>query len=266
MTRPLAVLVVLALAVMLSAQEKKKAPTGYTDTPYIPGSKWRVHDDTRPRPAVVTPAPEDAPAKPPADAVVLFDGSNLSKWRTAKGEAPPWKVENGYVEVTPKGGDIFTRDEFGDIQLHVEFRAPTPPQGDSQGRGNGGVFLMNQFEVQVLDSYDNVTYADGQAGAIYGQTPPLANASRKPGEWQSFDIFFTAPRFKDGKVERPPYVTVIHNGVLVQNHTEILGGTRNRNLPGAILPNAKGPIRLQDHNNPTRFRNIWLRPLDEPRP
>jgi hypothetical protein len=167
------------------------------------------------------------------------------------------------MEVVGGSGDIFTKDEFGDSQLHVEFRTPSPPKGDSQERGNSGVFLFGIYEVQVLDSYNNLTYADGQASAIYGQSPPLVNASRPPGEWQVYDIVYTGPRFKDGKVEVPGYVTIFHNGVITQNHTEILGGTGHRVLPKLIVHGPKGPIRLQDHGNPMRFRNIWIRPLGE---
>jgi hypothetical protein len=255
--------VIIATALGAQAQE---APTGYVDTPTIPGSKWRVHDDERPRPPVITPgtcSTEDRPGKTPSDAVVLFDGTNLAAWRTEKGEPAKWKVENGYMEVVGGSGDIFTKDEFGDSQLHVEFRTPSPPKGDSQERGNSGVFLFGIYEVQVLDSYNNLTYADGQASAIYGQSPPLVNASRPPGEWQVYDIVYTGPRFKDGKVEVPGYVTIFHNGVITQNHTEILGGTGHRVLPKLIVHGPKGPIRLQDHGNPMRFRNIWIRPLGE---
>jgi Domain of Unknown Function (DUF1080) len=252
-----------SLAAVLGAQAQR-APTGYTDTPTIPGSKWRVHDDARPRPPVVTPgtcSTATAPGSPPSDAVVLFDGTSLAAWRTENGAPPKWKIQDGYLEVVGGSGDIVTRQDFGDSQLHVEFRTPTPPQGNSQERGNSGVFLFGIYEVQVLDSFDNPTYADGQASAIYGQSPPLVNASRPPGEWQSYDIVYTGPRFKDGKVATPGYVTVFHNGVITQNHTQILGATKHRVLPMLIVHGAKGPIKLQDHGNPVRFRNIWIRPL-----
>ena len=237
------------------------APTGYTDTPYLPGSPWRVHDDARPRPPVVMPGA--APGQAPSDAVILFDGTSLAAWRTAKGETPSWKLENGYMEVVKGAGDILTREEFGDSQLHIEWRTPTPASGDSQERGNSGVFLFGLYEVQVLDSFDNLTYADGQASAIYGQMPPLVNASRPPGEWQTYDIVFTAPRFQQDKLVTPGYVTVFHNGVITQNHTEILGATGNRVLPRLVVHGPKGPLRLQDHNNPIRYRNIWIRPLGQ---
>jgi hypothetical protein len=257
------ILVIFATA--LSAQTQK-APTGYTDTPTIPGSKWRVHDDARPRPPVITPgtcSTEDTPGKPPSDAVVLFDGTNLAAWHAEKGGPAPWKVENGYMEVVPHSGIIMTNEEFGDSQLHIEFRTPSPPKGNSQGRSNSGVFLYGIYEIQVLDSYNNLTYADGQASAVYGQSPPLVNASRPPGEWQSYDIVYTGPRFKDGKVEVPGYVTIFHNGVITQNHTAILGATGHRSLPKLVVHGPKGPIGLQDHGDPMRFRNIWIRPLGE---
>lgn len=256
----IAVLAGWGLAALLLAQTHK-APTGYTDTPYLPGSRWRVHDDARPRPPVVTPGEE--PGKPPSDAVVLFDGAGLAAWRTANGAAPKWKVENGYMEVVPGAGDILTRQEFGDSQLHIEWRTPAPPSGDSQERGNSGVFLFGLYEIQVLDSYRNLTYADGQAAALYGQAPPLVNASRPPGQWQSYDIVYTGPRFNSGKLVTPGYVTVFHNGVVTQNHTEILGATGNRVLPRLVVHGPKGPIKLQDHHDPIRFRNIWIRPLGE---
>jgi hypothetical protein len=252
-----------SLAAALGAQAQQ-APTGYTDTPTIPGGKWRVHDDARPRPPVLTPgscSTATAPGSPPSDAVVLFDGTGLAAWRTENGAPPKWKIQDGYLEVVGGSGDIVTRQEFGDSQLHVEFRTPSPPKGNSQERGNSGVFLFGIYEVQVLDSFDNPTYADGQASAIYGQSPPLVNASRPPGEWQSYDIVYSGPRFKDGKVAVPGYVTVFHNGVITQNHTQILGATKHRVLPTLIVHGPQGPIKLQDHGNPVRFRNIWIRPL-----
>jgi hypothetical protein len=225
-------------------------------------SGWRVHDATRPRPAAVDPGPAPVhPIQAPADAVMLFDGKDLSKW-TGRDDKAQWKVENGIVEVN-RTGDIQTRDEFGDCQLHVEWCAPTPVKGESQGRGNSGIFFFGRYEVQVLDSYDNPTYADGQAAAVYGQQPPLINACRKPGEWQTYDIVFRAPRFADdGAVLSPATVTVIHNGILVQNATPYLGPSAHRSLPKYQKHGPKGPIRLQDHGDPVRFRNIWIRELD----
>jgi hypothetical protein len=244
------------------------AAVGYTDTPMLPGGKWHVHDPDRPQPTVVTPgtfSTPKVPGKAPSDAIVLFDGTDLSKWREANGQPSGWIVRDGAMIVPPKGtahgGDISTRDEFGDCQLHVEFATPNPPKGDSQERGNSGIFLMSRYEFQVLDSYQNRTYADGGATALYGQRPPLANASRPPGEWQVYDIVFTAPRFQDGKLESPAYITAFHNGVLVQNHAAYLGPTAHKSDPKYTPHPPAGPIRLQDHNNPVRYRNIWIRPL-----
>ncbi len=244
------------------------AALGYTDTPMLPGGKWHVHDPNRSQPTVVkpgTPSTQKKSGKAPSDAVVLFDGTNLSKWRTGKGNASGWTVEDGTMVVPPKntenGGDIWTRDEFGDCQVHIEWAAPTPPKGDSQERGNSGLFFFGIYELQILDSYENKTYPDGQAASIYGQQPPLANASRKPGDWQVYDIAFTAPRFKDGKVEQPAYITVFHNGILVQNHVAILGTSGHKTLASYKPHGAQGPLKLQDHNDPVRFRNIWVRPL-----
>ncbi len=169
------------------------------------------------------------------------------------------------IVCNPKSGDIFTKEEFGDIQLHLEFATPTPPKGESQERGNSGVFLFGKYELQVLDSYQNRTYADGSCASIYGQYPPLVNASRPPGEWQTYDVVFIAPRFKDAKLETPAYITVFHNGVLVQDHSEILGESGHKILAKYVPHGPKGPIKLQDHGNTTRYRNIWVRPLDSSR-
>jgi hypothetical protein len=227
-----------------------------------------VHDGDRPQPTVIDPGTASTPeaaGKPPSDAVVLFDGTDLSKWRMGKGQPAGWKVENGCMEVPPKGkpgsGDITSVDEFGDCQVHVEWAAPTEVKGSSQSRGNSGIFLMGRYEIQVLDSFGNQTYPDGQAASLYGQNPPLVNACRKPGEWQSYDIIFTAPRFKDGQVEAPPYVTLLHNGVVVHNHTALLGPSSHKRLAKLVVHPPKGPIRLQDHGNPVRYRSIWVREL-----
>jgi hypothetical protein len=262
-----AVLAVLACSGIRS--DAANAPSvGYTDTPMLPGNKWHVHDPERPQPTVVTPgtfSSQEAPGKPPSDAIVLFDGKDLSKWRTEKGAPSGWRVENGTMMVpqkgTPNGGDIWTKDEFGDCQLHIEFATPNPPKGDSQGRGNSGVFLFGKYEFQVLDSYNNRTYADGGAASMYGQYPPLVNASRKPGEWQTYDIVFTAPRFKDNKLESPAYMTAFHNGVLVQNHQAYLGPSAHKTFPKYVPHADKGPIKIQDHGDPVRYRNIWIRPI-----
>ena len=237
------------------------ANVGYSDTPFLPGNKWRVHDGNRPQPRVVTPGA--TAGSPPSDAVVLFDGTNLSKWKGRDGDAK-WKVENGYMEVVAKTGDIETRDHFGDCQLHLEWAAPAEVVGDSQGRGNSGVFLIGRYEIQVLDGYNNLTYADGITSAIYGQYPPLVNACRKPGEWQTYDICFVAPRFDGDKLVSPAQITVIHNGVLVHHRQAALGPTGHRNLSSYDKPHPPiGPLRLQDHGNPVRYRNIWIRALTD---
>ncbi|MGC8668505.1 MAG: 3-keto-disaccharide hydrolase [Chthonomonadales bacterium] len=237
---------------------------GYDDTPVLPGIGYRVHDGTRPQPRVVqpgTPSTQDAPGKPPSDAVILFDGSSLEGWLSVGGGPARWKVENGYMEVVPGTGDIETKEHFGDCQLHLEWAAPTVIKGESQGRGNSGVFLMGRYEIQVLDCYDNPTYPDGTTAAIYGQYPPLVNACRKPGEWQTYDIIWEAPRFEGDRVVREARVTVLHNGVVVHHATSLLGPTQHRQLPHYEPHPPIGPLRLQDHGDLVRFRNIWYRPL-----
>ncbi|HEX6832678.1 MAG TPA: DUF1080 domain-containing protein [Rudaea sp.] len=253
--------VALAIASATTARaEEEKFPTGFTDTPQLPNSNWRVHDENRPRPPVVTPG--DEAGKPPSDATVLFDGKNLDAWQSDKSGPAGWKIVDGAMEVVGGSGDVATKQKFGDYQLHVEFREPSPPINKSQGRGNSGVFLAGLYEVQVLDSYDNLTYADGQASAIYGQSPPLVNASRPPGQWQTYDIVFEAPRFgKDGSVASSGFVTVFHNGVLTQNHTALLGPSVHHALPKWKPHDLLMPIKLQDHSYPVRFRNIWVRPI-----
>jgi hypothetical protein len=228
--------------------------------------KWEIHDRNRPNPPVITPgtaSTQDAPGKPPSDAIVLFEGNDISKWVSKKDGSPAkWTVAAGYMEVAPKTGDIQTKESFGDCQLHVEFREPSPPKGEDQDRGNSGVFLMGEYEIQVLDSYNSKTYADGQAAAVYGQYPPLVNASRPPGEWQTYDIIWHGPRFDaSGKLTRPAHVTVIHNGVLVQDNVELTGPTGHHVRPPYKPGPDKAPLALQDHNHPVRYRNIWLRPL-----
>jgi hypothetical protein len=263
--KPTLLLLTIAMAATSQAQDKPKKPLGYQDTPIIPGTKWHVHDGERPQPKVVTPGEFSTKEKvgtAPSDAVVLFDGKDLSQWKHGNGKDAGWKVENGYMEVAPKTGDIFTKGEFGpDVQLHLEFATP-PPQGDGQGRGNSGVFFFGRYEIQILDSYNNPTYPDGQATAVYSQTPPLVNASRPPGEWQVYDIIFNGPRFnEDGTVAKPAVVTVFHNGVVTQNHTIVTGDTPHRSVGKYKKHAEKGPIKLQDHSNPMRFRNIWIREL-----
>ena len=211
-------------------------------------------------PAVVTPGRTSA--DPPSDAIVLFNGTDLSRWRGKDGGAAKWIVRDGYVEVAPGTGDITTADKFGDVQLHIEWATPALVKGEGQERGNSGVFLMDRYEVQVLDSYANTTYFHGQAGSVYKQYAPLVNASRKPGEWQAYDIVFHAPKFDEqGKVIDRARVTVFHNGVLVQNNVEIYGNTFN-DRPALYIPHgSQEPLSLQDHGNPMRFRNIWIRRL-----
>jgi hypothetical protein len=218
----------------------------------------------RPRPPVVQPAGQ--PGGAPSDAIVLFDGSNLSAWQAPGGADAAWKVEDGHLEVVPGAGPIITRDGFGDCQLHLEWSTP-PAEGEGQGRGNSGLFFMRRYELQVLDSHDNDTYPDGQAGAAYAQQPPLVNASRPPRTWQTYDVIFRRPRFDaSGGVTSPARITVLHNGVLVQDATEYSGPTTwLRRPPYETHPDAL-PIELQDHGNRMRFRNIWLRKLSDPRP
>jgi hypothetical protein len=224
--------------------------------------KWGVHDTTRPMPPVVDPGPVGPPAAVPADAVVLFDGKDLSGWTTAKGAPVKWLVKDGYMEAVKGAGSIQTVRGFGDCQLHVEWATPAPAVGSGQDRGNSGVFLMNTYEVQVLDSYQSNTYADGMAAALYGHYPPLVNVSRRPGEWQTYDIVFRAPRFdQNGAVTSPARFTVFHNGVLVHDAQELTGPTVHKARPPYKAHADRLPIGLQDHSHPVRFRNIWIREL-----
>jgi len=206
-------------------------------------------------PAIVDPGPLGGP---PSDAIVLFDGRDLSNFRGERTPEPKWKVEDGVMETTPSGG-IFSKEEFGDCQLHIEWASPSVVRGDGQGRGNSGVYLMGRYEIQVLDSYDNKTYPNGQCGAFYGHNPPLVNACRKPGEWQVYDIIFRAPKvLADGQVQ-PGAFTVLHNGVLIQDHIAVGGQpTTAAPLKGVV---ERGPLYLQDHGNPVRYRNVWIRRL-----
>ena len=223
---------------------------------------WDIHDMNRPIPPVVDPGPAGPPAPAPSDAVVLFDGKDLAQWEDMKGNPAGWKISDGFMEVVAKTGSIRTRKGFGDCQLHVEWATPAVVSGEGQGRGNSGVFLMDSYEVQVMDSYNNRTYADGQAAAIYGQFPPLVNACRPPGEWQSYDIVFRAPRFgPDGSLLKPARMTIFHNGILVHDNAELTGPTAHKARPPYKAHPDKLPISLQDHGNPTRYRNIWLREL-----
>jgi len=249
------------------AQSAENPPAGYTDTPFLPGGKWRVHDLNRPHPPIVTPASE--PGAPPSDAIVLFNGRDLSKWQTkGRGKeaekllAPQWKVVDGAIEVVRGTGHLVTKEKFGDVQLHIEWKPPTGLTATSQARGNSGVLLMELYEIQVLDSYDNITYADGQAGSMYGQYPPLVNAARKPGEWQSYDIYFEAPAFDGEKLVKPAYITVVHNGVLLHHRKPYLGPMRHKVMTKYSPHDAEAPLMLQSHGNPTQFRNIWVRRLN----
>lgn len=238
---------------------------GYTDTPQIPGSEYRVHDAERPHPPVVEPpATSGDPTPPPADATVLLDAEDpsLDGWEAVEGGPAGWTVADDHVVVEPDAGDVRTRDAFGDCHLHVEWAAPSEVSGEGQGRGNSGVFLMERYEVQVLDCYENPTYADGHTAAIYGQHPPLVNACRPPGEWQTYDVAWRAPVFEDGAVVEPARVTVLHNGLVVQNNTEVLGPTSHRTDPAYEPHPPEAPLRLQDHGDRVRYRNIWCRDLE----
>nr|WP_241488558.1 DUF1080 domain-containing protein [Sphingomonas sanguinis] len=251
----------IALMMAGSAMAQDKPGLGFRDTPMLPGGKWHVHDPDRPAPKVVTPAAQ--PGGAPSDAVVLFDGRSMDAW-TPSGKS--WLLKDGAMTVPPRDGKaesvLVSKQSFGDVQLHLEFRSPNPPQKSSQDRGNSGIWFMQRYEVQILDGYNNPTYADGQVGAVYAWKPPLVNASRKPGEWQSYDIIFERPRFDaDGKLLRPAYVTALLNGVVVQSHQAMLGTTVWRQVEKYQAHGDAAPIQLQDHDSPVSFRNIWVRPL-----
>ncbi|MEL6713522.1 MAG: DUF1080 domain-containing protein [Planctomycetota bacterium] len=242
----------LGAACVLGLQEDE---LGYQDTPLLPQSRWHVHDGLRPQPPVVTPGATDA--APPSDATVLFDGSSLDAF-----DGGPWALEDGIMTVNGSGG-IQTKESFGACQLHLEWRAPiydgAGPTG--QGRGNSGVFFFGRYEVQILDCFENRTYPDGMTAALYGQQPPMANACRPAGAWQSYDIMFQPPVFANGRAVRGAFVTVLHNGVCVHHAQLSLGATQHRKV-ASYAPHAEtGPISIQDHGNPISFRNIWVRPL-----
>lgn len=229
---------------------------------------WTIHDMNRAQPPRVEPgtfSSQQQPGKPPSDAIVLFDGSEgaIANWQADKTPAVDtnWVVKEGSLQCVPGSGYVRSKEEFGDCQLHIEWSAPSEVKGDSQGRGNSGVFLMGQVEVQVLDNYNNPTYADGFAGSVYGINPPMANPLQAPGEWQVYDIVFRRPLFKDGQQIDPGYLTVFVNGVLVQDHTPIDGGGGHRARSKTRPFPDQGPLKLQDHGNPVRYRNIWYRPL-----
>jgi hypothetical protein len=243
----------------------------------VPTITWKIHDRDRPLPTEITPgtaSTQDIVGTPPSDAVILFNGKDMSGWVHADNSPAKWKVvtagevipktAGAYFEVVKGTGSIQTKQAFGDCQLHVEFAEPSPPIGEDQDRGNSGVFLMNEYEIQVLDSYHSKTYADGSAAAVYGQYPPLVNATRPPGEWQTYDIIFHGPRFDSaGHLLKPARVTVLHNGVLVQDNVELTGPTGHKVRPPYVAGPEKKPLGLQDHNHPVRYRNIWIRELSE---
>jgi len=241
------------------------AVIGFTKLAEIPGTRWRIHDAARPQPKVITPGA--TASAPPSDAIVLFNGKDLSGWEQAiKGQVTnaTWPVRDGYFETGAGSGSIRTKEKFGDIQLHIEFATPSDAKGDSQSRGNSGVIFMGLYEVQVLDSFNNVTYADGMAASIYGDYPPLVNAARKPGEWQSYDIIFEAPKFSGATAAAasPAYITVFWNGVLVQHRRPVTGPTSPTRVVHAYTPHeAELPLSLQDHANPVKYRNVWIRRL-----
>jgi len=264
-------ILLLAAFTTVSAQEPPASAgdgvRGYNDTPLITGQKWRVHDMSRPRPVKVAPGEPLLSEAPPSDAIVLFDGKDLSHWMSQGHhgivQEPKWKVQNGYMEIVPNTGRLVTKQSFGDCQLHVEWMVPETDTGSGQGRGNSGIELMTRYEIQVLESNQNLTYADGGAGAIYGVWPPLVNPARPQGQWNVYDIFFEAPVFDGAKVVKRANATVVFNGVLVQNHKEFLGTTTWR-ANGVYSPHpAEQPLSLQDHSQPVRYRNIWIRNLKE---
>lgn len=261
---------ILAVACWVPAAGQDKADhgddkRGYNDTPQLPGQKWKVHDMARPHPVKVTPGEPLLNEAPPSDAIVLFNGKDLSHWvstmRGGKEQAPKWKVENGYMEIAPRSGRLATKEKFGDCQLHVEWMIPKGTGGSGQGAGNSGVELMGRYELQVLESSGSVTYADGQAASIYGQWPPLVNATRPEGEWNVYDIVFEAPKFEGDKLVKPAYFTVFHNGVLVHNRQEAMGRAIHRQVATYAPHGAEEPLSLQDHGHAVRFRNIWIRRL-----
>ena len=267
----------LSAFALLAVIGRSAASTGspFTGAPPTATRPWAIHDQNRPQPPRVEPGTFSTPAQPgqpPSDAIVLFDGTaaSLAKWEmeakdgSAAGPAK-WVLKDGAMECVPKTGIIRTKESFGDCQLHLEWAAPTEVKGDSQGRGNSGIFLMGICEVQVLDNYNNPTYADGYANSIYAVMPPMANALRPPGEFQVVDIVFRRPVFKDSKLVEPGHVTVFCNGVLMQDGTPVIGENWNQIGWRPMAYPATGPLKFQDHGNPVRFRNIWYRPLP-PRP
>jgi len=249
---------------LITRKTDSGAIVGYKDTPLLPwtAGEYHIHDPDRPLPEYVTPgraSTEQQPGAAPSDAIVLFGGADLAHWKPCS-----WKVENGYV--TAGKGSLETKEAFGDFQLHLEWMAPTTPPDHLMNRGNSGVLLMGRYEIQIFDSYPQhreQIYPDGQAAAIYGQTPPLVNACRRPGQWQSFEIVFGAPVFKDGKLVKRATVTMFHNGLLVHLDQEIMGPVAHCHILPYQPHDARLPLVLQGHGSPVRFRNIWIRPLDQ---
>lgn len=219
----------------------------------------KVSEIYEPKAAKITPGA--AVGEAPSDALIIFNGKDLGEWTSLDGSPAKWEVKDGAMTVVRGTGDVKTKRTFGDVQLHIEWRAPSEIVGEGQGRGNSGIFLQERYELQVLDSYESQTYSNGQAGSIYKQHVPLVNATRKPGEWQTYDVIYTAPRFSEnGRFVSPAYITVLHNGVLIQNHTAIWGPTEYKGLP-VYMSHGKASIKLQDHGNPVSYRNIWIREL-----
>ena len=249
-------LAALGVTLGVSAQQAKEYPKPEAMRPAMT-EFWT------PQPKVVKPG-DIKTNSAPSDAIVLFDGTNLSAWKSSRGGEADWQVHDGVFTVDKSKGDIITKQSFGSFQLHLEWCVPENITGTSQGRGNSGVFLQDKYEIQILDNYNNETYANGQAGSVYKQVIPKANAMRKPGEWNVYDIIYTAPVFKeDGTYRVPPHVTVIHNGVVLQNNTTILGTTEYIGFP-KVKPHGAGKIRLQSHGDPSEpisFRNIWIRKM-----
>ncbi len=235
------------------------ANLGYDDTPLLPGGQWQVHDGNRPQPRIVTPG--TTPGSAPSDAIILFDGTDLSNWQSGSGNDAEWEIIGDTMRVKPSTGNIRTKSCFGDCQLHVEFSCPAEIKDEGQGRGNSGVFLMGKYEVQILDGYENPTYADGITASLYGEYPPLVNACSKPGDWNTYDILWTAPRFDGVNLLEPAYLTVIHNGAVVHNHVEVMSPTGHRDVYPYKAHAPTGPLELQDHGDLVSFRNIWCRPI-----
>jgi hypothetical protein len=253
-----------AAAAKAEPAAEQKPSVQYVDTPT---GRWMIHDENRLAPPIITPGGRRS--APPSDATVLFDGTqaSMANWTDTKGQPTKWIAGDGYMESVKGAGYIQSKQEFGSCQLHLEFATPSTVQGAGQGRGNSGVFLQGQYEIQVLDSYENKTYPDGQCGALYGRAVPLVNACRKPGEWQSYDIIYHRPFFdRNGKVTRKATFTIFQNGVLIQDHVTLEGGTgwvNAHTVTDYVAHGDKGPIQLQDHGNPVRYRNIWVRELKD---